>query len=162
MRRALAGAIYAGFGTLAIGIAPHFVAEKSASSTLSWATMAALVTDSLLLCTAIACALVGVLSVAAIEKRGPVFPGALGGVVVHPIMWTLFVLEARFMALLEGRTPLGSTLDDLTAAFAWSGGSLMFGFWITMPLSVLAAFVYSKASKRLPSSNSFLSDDAHA
>lgn len=70
--------------------------------------------------------------------------GAACGVLVHPVTWALFVVWANLDVWFRGGTPRGNLLQGLSNALVWSVASVAYGFLLTVPAFVLAAWAWTR------------------
>lgn len=80
--------------------------------------------------------------------RALVLIGAAGGVAMHPIAWTVFVLWTWTAAWVEGRVPAGSLLEGLFDVLVWSVPSASYGAVVTIPAMIGAAWATRRALAR--------------
>ncbi len=95
-------------------------------------------------CPVIAGGLIGLLCVPGLLRGRRLLCGALGGVLVHPMAWSIFVTWAWLSAWTGGREPAGHILDGLSNALVWSVASLAYGFLLTIPTFVGAAWLWPR------------------
>jgi len=70
--------------------------------------------------------------------------GLITGLIIHPLMWSIFVTWSRWAVFFEGKLPKGSLLGDLYSALFWSQASVMYGFLVTIPAMTIAAYLTQK------------------